>query len=348
MRRPNGFGTVTKMGGNRRNPYAVRIPVRDHRGRVQQKYLSYHHTQAEAWAALEAYRLQSSAGTAPAPDDLGVTLQEVYAAWSARKFAKTSKSTILSFKSTWGHFTHLANTPIRKIGIDQWQAVIDAAERAQASQTRLNKDASLMKQLSRFALERDWITKDYAQFIVLPTVGAKYEKGAFTELEVKKLEQFVATGVRGADAALVLCYTGFRINEFLALTRFSYDAQEHTLTGGSKTDAGRNRVIPIHPKIQPIIDRWIAQGGDRLYTLNGKPVSDHYYRVHVFAKLAEDLGRPAATPHWCRHTFASMLHAAGADELNVKRLMGHSDKDVTDHYTHVTLQELRNTILLIA
>ncbi len=347
MRRPNGFGTISKLSGARRKPYAVRISVRNKDGRLVQKYLSYHATQKEAWQALEAYQRQKAAGTAPAPETLGVTLQEVYDLWSARKFEKAGKSTIASSKASWKRVSRYASLPIRKIGIDQWQSIIDEDEQRGLSKSAVNQDVVLVHALCTFAMERDWIIKDYSQFIKMPAIGAKHEKGSFTIEEMRTLEQLALSGFRGADAALVLCYTGFRITEFLLLTPDSYNPDERTLTGGIKTAAGKNRVVPVHPKIQPYIDRWLESDGDYLYEWGEGKRSANTFRSTIFAPIAEKLNRPAATPHWCRHTFASMLHRVGANELNIKRLMGHSDKDVTEHYTHVTLEELRKTVLLL-
>ena len=42
MKRANGTGTLVKLSGNRRRPYAVRVPGRNERGRVIQRTLSYH------------------------------------------------------------------------------------------------------------------------------------------------------------------------------------------------------------------------------------------------------------------------------------------------------------------
>lgn len=348
MRRPNGTGTITKMSGNRRKPYAVRIPVRNNRGRVVQKYLSYHATQKEAWEALEQYRMRLVEQSAPAPESLSITLKEVYETWSSRKYSKAGASSIASYKASWGRVRRLESMHIRDIGIDQWQSILDDDERTGASKSKINNDCILMRALSKFALERDWITKDYTQFLVIPSAAPKHEKGAFTELELKKLELLAAQGFPGADAALVLCYTGFRISEFFALTRFSYDPIAQTLTGGMKTTAGKNRVVPIHPKIAPYIQSWAEQGTDSLYTFDGQSITSQHYRDHIFKRIAAEIGRPQATPHWCRHTLASRLHAAGADPLNTKRILGHADKDVTDHYTHTDLDGLREAILKIS
>ena len=55
MRRANGTGTITRLPGERRRPYAVRVPDVDRRGHVVQRYLSYHATAQEAQQALDDY-----------------------------------------------------------------------------------------------------------------------------------------------------------------------------------------------------------------------------------------------------------------------------------------------------
>jgi len=345
MKRPNGSGTVVKMPGPRRRPYAVRLSVRDSKGKIAQKYLSYHATQKEAFAALEAYQQKRGQGLAPAPEALGVTVETVFELWSARKFEKVGASAIACYRASWKRVSRFATKPIRSIGIDQWQSLIDSDERDGLSKSSINNDVTLIHALCSFAMERDWITKDYSQFIQLSTVAAKYEKGAFTSEEVHTLQELATIGIAGADAAFVLCYTGFRITEFLPLTPASYNPKERTLRGGIKTAAGKNRIVPVHPKIEPYITRWANADSDFLYKWHGSSRTSGSFRQTLFAPLMERLRRSAATPHWCRHTFASLLHSAGAKELNIKHLMGHSDKDVTEHYTHVTLEELRETIL---
>lgn len=121
------------------------------------------------------------------------------------------------------------------------------------------------------------------------------------------------------------------------------------LQGGLKTDAGRDRIVPVHPKIAPYLARRMAEGADTIISRDGAAVTSSWYRVTAFPAIAEALGVPEATPHWCRHTFATMLHTAKADPLTVKWLMGHSTKsDITAHYTHETLGALREEILKLA
>ncbi len=93
---------------------------------------------------------------------------------------------------------------------------------------------------------------------------------------------------------------------------------------------------------------WLDKGGEAIICdENGKPLSSERYREH-FRYVAGLLGVPDATPHWCRHTFATLLYTAKADPLTVKWLLGHSTKsDITAHYTHETIGTLKEAIELL-
>ena len=59
MRRGNGDGSIFKLGGKRRRPYAVRVTIGwTDDGKQKYKYLSYHENKTDAKAALREYLLQ--------------------------------------------------------------------------------------------------------------------------------------------------------------------------------------------------------------------------------------------------------------------------------------------------
>ncbi len=341
MRRANGTGSVVKLPGNRRRPWAVKVPYRTQRGRVRQKYLGYYEKAVHAQQALDDW-CRAHASLPTEPEDY--TIQQIYDLWSAREYPRIGPASATSHRASWGRVSALASKKIRRATIDDWQSIIDQDAHDGLSQSSINNDRSLMSALSRFALERDWIHKDYVQFVKVPSVGPKYTKGILTDLQLRKLEELAAAGFPWADTVLILCYTGFRVSEFLGLTRFSYHPEGDYLQGGIKTDAGRDRIIPIHTKIKPYLLARLAQGGDYIICgPKGHKVSASAYRTY-FAAVMEQIGAHGATPHWCRHTFATRAHQAGTDELAVKRMMGHSDKDITEHYTHVDLDYLRREL----
>lgn len=352
MKRPNGSGTVVRLSGNRRRPFAVRVSARDQRGRVFQRTLSYHASSQEAYAALDAYNLARSAGQAPAPDQLSITLQEVFNGWSAKAYRKLKQPSIASHNAAWNkRISRFANRPMRSISLDEWQSILDEDEDEGRSQSLINNDVILIKALNQYAMERDIIVKDYSRFLDIPTVGIKVAKGTLSDLQLVKLEQMAAAGEPWADTVLMLCYTGFRISEFLALTPFSYHAEDGGyLQGGGKTEAGKNRIVPVHPKIRGYLSNWLSKSGDTIICDNsGRAIAADKYREMYFHPLMEQLGIPEATPHWCRHTFATRLHTAGADALTIKWLMGHStESDITAHYTHKNISVLQAAVRLLA
>lgn len=83
MKLPNGFGSVHKLPGNRRNPWRARKTngwdVNPETGACKQQYVTigYYPTQKEALQALAKYNAN--------PYDLSastITFEEVYAKWS--------------------------------------------------------------------------------------------------------------------------------------------------------------------------------------------------------------------------------------------------------------------------
>lgn len=350
MRRANGTGSVTKLSGNRRRPYVVKVSQRDRYGFVVQKNLGYYEKAAEAQQALEEYNRAREAGAAPAADKLSLTVGQVFDGWKEREYRKLNPSSIGNHNTAWNkRVSRFAERKIRDMGLDDWQALLDEDEDAGLSQSTINGDAHLMRALCAYAMERDIIGKDYTQFLDIPSVGAKKKRDALNDIQLTRLKELAQGGFPWADTELMLCYTGFRVSEFLSLTRFSYNAKEDYLRGGLKTDAGKNRIIPVHPVIAPYLRRWLAKGGERIICgEDGGGISTNAYRAE-FSKVAAEIGAPEATPHWCRHTFATLLHSAGADPMTTKWLLGHStSSDITAHYTHQTITILQEAIRLLA
>lgn len=350
MKRANGSGTVVKLSGNRRRPYVVRVSFRDKYGKIKQVALSYHSKAAEAQAALDAYNQSRAAGLIAAPEQLAMTVSQVYEYWSGREYKRLNPASVTSHKAAWNkRVSRFADKKMRDMTLDQWQSILDEDEENGLSQSLINNDAMLIKALYRYSMERDIVAKDYSKYLDIPSVDAKRKRDAFSDLQMAKLEQLARDGFPWADTALMLCYTGFRISEFLELTPFAYHAREDYLQGGKKTRAGKDRIVPVHPKIKPYLLDWLKRGGETIISMDGQPMTAQQYRLYAWPSIAEALGTPEATPHWCRHTFATRLHAAGVDELTIKWLIGHStESNITQHYTHATIELLERAMQKLA
>lgn len=119
-----------------------------------------------------------------------------------------------------------------------------------------------------------------------------------------------------------------------------------TMKGGIKTKAGKDRLVPIHPRIENFIRKHKAEGHKYLFTYNGKKMSASQYYIFWNA-IMEQLSM-SHTPHECRHTFRSRLDSAGANKVCIDFMMGHKSLDVGERvYTHKTIEELQSTIILL-
>ena len=351
MRRPNGAGQVVKLAGKRRRPYAVRVTNgwNPETGKRAVKYLEYFEKYTDAENYLATLRMNPLADV----DKTDVTLAQVHDDWKAVKYKTISEGTQSNYDFAWGTLSALENLKIRNIRTAHLQKIIDNAKTKERknnpsrslSRSMLSKIKVLATMLWDYAVQNDIVDKNYAEFITLPK-SVSNEKQSFNDLEILAIEKAAAAGVEWADAILMMIYTGFRLDEFLSLTPFSYDRARQTLTGGMKTDAGRNRVVPVHSKIRPYVEAWLKKGGETIIcNAQGKKVQKDHFRARYYYRALEAAGVRRLTPHATRHTFASILFAAGADPVQVQKLMGHADYSVTANtYTHINLESLKMAI----
>ena len=87
---------MVKLSGNRRRPYVVRVSFRDKYGKIKQVALSYHSKAAEAQAALDAYNQSRAAGLIAAPEQLAMTVSQVYEYWSGREYKRLNPASVTS------------------------------------------------------------------------------------------------------------------------------------------------------------------------------------------------------------------------------------------------------------
>ena len=335
MKLPNGYGTVVFKKG-RRNPYEAYAPaVQVAGGAYKRVFIGSFSKKTLALEALE--KLKRSGGCV---DRLFCTLQDIYDEWSEGAYKNVSKSTVNGYKAAWKVFSPLYKAKVKDLRSGHFQRVIDDMAAQGYSHSALAKAKVLAGLLEGYAVQNDVIDRNYAEFVKLPKAEQK-EKEIFTDFQLAKIEQAAADGVGIADLILIMCYTGWRIGEFCALTPFSYDPDKGTLTGGSKTEAGKNRVVFVGKKIKPYVERYVNEGRSPLFGHNVKQLRAEFYEtldlLDIHPAEAEKF-----TPHATRHTCNSLLNRAGVDIKTRMTMLGHSDEKTNiKTYTHTDEEQLR-------
>lgn len=334
MKLPNHYGTITKLNGNRRRPFIIR---EGKSGR--QKAIGYAITREEALIILANYNKN--------PWDIEadkITLQELYELWVEKRGFKLGTSNFSSLKSAYNHCKIYANYRYNQIKSFQMQDCIDNCGLSYSTKGAIK---NLWGHLDRFASELDIISKMCSDLLTSDPIP-ETSKTVFTDEEVERIWEAYHAGEEHVDSIIFFLYTGFRISEFLKLKIQDVNIEEQTIIGGTKTAAGKNRVVPIHSKILDIVKHHMEQSknGFLFESVNGSHFSPKTY-YPIWEKLMEKLGMNH-TPHECRHTFRSRLDSAGANKVCIDRIMGHKSKGTGERvYTHKTINELRKNIELI-
>ena len=201
----------------------------------------------------------------------------------------------------------------------------------------VRRDArSLLINLFKWGLKYEIVERNYAELTdVVSRPDASITRIVFPDTEVQQL--WTMLDMECADMVLVGLYTGLRPGEICALESGNINLGEHYMVGGSKTEAGRDRIIPIHDKIYNLIAQRINTG--KLFKIADDDVTYNMY-AHRFRAIMADM-KTKHTPHDTRHTFVTRAKQAGLDEYCLKLIVGHAIQDLTENvYTHRTPDEL--------
>ena len=336
MRHPNGYGTVVKLSGNRRRPVAVRKTKGfNEKGYPIYYAIGYTETKEEGLIVLAEYN--------KSPYDINLrklTVEELYNKWSERDFPKMSSSLVSALKSAWKHCKKVYDLKYCELKAYRMQECIDKCERGYSTKGAIK---NLFHHLDRFALELDIIIKCNSDLISSPPVPESTRE-PFTAEEIRAL--WAISDVEWCDSALIMIYMGWRISELLGIKIENVDIDDHTIKAGIKTKSGKNRIVPIHPRIMPLVEKRYNKENEYLFCCNGKKCSKSLY-YKKWRRLMNIVGS-LHTPHECRHTFRSLLDSQGGNKVCIDLLMGHKSSDVGERiYTHKTIDELKSTILLL-
>ena len=338
MRHPNGYGTVAKLTGNRRRPFVARKTKGfDDRGYPIYDVIGYYPTKQEGLIALAEYNKK--------PYDIqnrNLTFAELYALWLEKKAHKLGKTNQAALKGAYKNYCkQIHEIKYCDLRSTHMQDVIDKCDKSYATKNAIK---NLFYHLDRFALEIDVVEKSYAQLTNAEPIPETSKK-PFTQEEIASLWEI--KDEIWIDSILVFLYSGWRISELINMKREDIDLDAGIMKGGVKTRSGKGRIVPIHSKIMPFIERRYNLGNEYLFSLGTyKLYGAKYYQI--WHEIMSNV-KMKHTVHETRHTFRSELDRVGANKVCIDMLMGHKSKDVGERvYTHKTLEELKNTIELVS
>ena len=296
-------------------------------------------------------------------DPARCTLQEVFTRWKKRKhYRALGPKGKEGYDLAWTWLCRLADVPIQGIRFDDFQDILDEMAAAGLSVSMQQKVQQLISQVSKQAIAEEILSRNLASELVLEGKEAR-ETLPFQMEHFSLLLEHAKSGTyaQAAQITLVLLTTGFRPQELFSIRCEDIDPRIPFLRSGSKTAAGRNRVVPILPLVRPFLIKWylgcpVVDGHKRGFLVrgpNGARKNLTNWRAREFYPMTLELGInrpdqlndkhsiPHITPYSARHGFATLSARAGVEKDVLTKVIGHSSYATTEkYYIHAELTDL--------
>lgn len=330
MRLANGMGSVTKMSGKRRKPWRVRTTLGwTPEGKQIYKNIGTYATRREAFEALYNWNAQPLSNTDKMKRESvanGLTFADIYNAYLEYKGDKLSDTMISLYKTAYKNLEPLHQQIFIQLKKPHLQDVFDNCTKSSSTKSKMKV---LINALYKYATEHEIVEKDYSKQIDMEVKKNDKDYQPFSEDEIETIWEHANAGDEVAKIILLQIYTGTRIRELLEIKKEDVHLADCYMVGGKKTEAGKNRIIPLHNRIIPLLEEFYNNDRPHLFiSSRGTALKYHTFLYHFDERMAT-WGMEHNT-HDSRRCLATRLHVAGVDFVTIQHLLGHSAKTITD------------------
>lgn len=361
-RRPNGSGTVVKLSGRRRKPFCAKVTLDERNltnGEKKRLVIGTFETYQEALNALSLYSLTVN-NTISKKEAMEIdpevyqkvqdkmskkvpTFLDIYYILDKDEFSLLSPQTQNSMHGAIKHLKKLHYLKIDQITLRMIQDVFDEDGSNHSTQVHMK---TICTKVFRYAVVNQCIERndDYTSYIRI----AKYEESdmhrPYTINEILALKK---ADTPEAHIMLIFIYTGVRINELLNIKRDNIHIDEKCdddgterlisyMITGSKTKAGKNRIVPIHDDIKQYVIDELLKPEKRLVDVTYANFTTRTVLIKVNKLL-----NTHHTMHDTRKTFATLCQMNNLNVYIRKKVLGHRMNDITfDVYTNESKNRL--------
>ncbi len=208
-----------------------------------------------------------------------------------------------------------------------------------------------LKSYFKFLMREGVVEDNPAEGISIPKVPKKIPTFVRESEMDLLLDEFpfenTYEGVRDRLILELFYGAGIRLSELVGLrdVDFDFSLGEIKVTG----KFNKQRYIPLHKKLLTLVKEYLevrdgsfllVVGGPFFLTKKGQPVYHKlvYRVVNKYLSMVTTLHKKS--PHVLRHSFATALLNAGADLNAIKELLGHSNLNATEVYTHSSFEKI--------
>lgn len=281
----------------------------------------------------------------------GRTFCEVSEAWYESRLPGISKSTAAAYENALKAVNaSFRSQYVKEVKPIECQRILEnmAAQGFRLGTVKLAK--TVLIQVFRYAVIQGDIDVSPAAEIAIPRGLARQTRDALTAEQIKAV-----TECRSGDwwlMGLAFLWTGCRRGELMALRyedidrkagtitinkKYNYVKGKSTFEDHTKTDAGM-RTIPLLAPLANALPK--GHVGLIFHNADGSHLEQHQIKA-AWEQYRKDVGLPDdITPHYFRHTFATICYNAGIDTKQAAAMLGHANERITmELYTHLTTEK---------
>lgn len=344
MKLPNGYGSITKLSGNRRNPWMVRVCGKETYDSNKHDYvkprivLGYYATRKAALAALAEYNENPFK-----PEDANITFSEIYEKYQKTPaYLKLKQSALESRRTAYKYCAPLYDVKIRDVNKDMLQQVIDSVQRGSSSKKNV---LTVMRIVIDYAYDHNLINKKCTDGIVIEYSDPVIDRIPYTDKEIQTL--WSMSDKWDVKILLILLYSGMRVNELLKNYRTNVNLEERWIYVPEELAKNKEscRYVPIHDKVLDLVEWFVNNSAafeqeKLMINPNGAVIMYNNFVSRNLPRINKSMDTEHKF-HDTRHTFASKGTSAGIPELYMQRIMGHTPSSILyNTYTHITIPEL--------
>ncbi|WP_066628574.1 tyrosine-type recombinase/integrase [Labilibacter marinus] len=266
---------------------------------------------------------------------------------------RSSEHTLISYRCDLEQFLSFCeDKEVREIGsittkfVRRW--VVKLVDDGMAPKS-VSRKITALKSFFRFQMREGVVEVSPVDGVVTPKIPKKLPVFV-RDAEMNHLLDDIpfANDFEGVRDKLILELfygSGMRLSELVNLTDRCFDLKQGLVkvTGKFK----KERLIPMYKELVELVKSYIgvrdAEFGEvGAFFVTAKGVKVYHklvYRVvNKYLGLVTTLHKKS--PHVLRHSFATSLLNAGADLNAIKELLGHSNLNATEVYTHSSFEKI--------
>lgn len=324
---PNGTGTVFKRG----RTWSARVRVKRHGVIVSERTKGGFATRADAINYLPQLRAMENGGSkSHTVDEIFQMVQQ------SKKWLEITPDKRSHYMTAYKRMECIYDRDVASLRYSELQNLVDGIEGAFYPKRDVK---TILQKIVDMAVLEEVCSSSKSEVIrcIEPPSKPLTGKDARTPEEMQAIwDDWNKTHDLITGYALIMAYTGMRTGELFAQDVTQVKPAGQVIVGGIKTEAGKNREIPIADCIVPIVQAVLPQAR------YGMVAYDENAYYSNWAQMIQRTGIRPLGSYCQRHTCYTRLHelVPAVSDVVINSIIGHSNSKISklaNSYGHISL-----------